>query len=170
MEPIEQSWIVTDLMAKEAKKAGLKVDKAVLLLRSSKALLNECHLNPLTRGELLPKATILINDAQKEIFLLAKPLEGDFEEKWTDVLKRVLHGEKIGEFIVEGSSKFYPNMPRNSKWARVAMPGSAKGKIKDIEQNAGVEIREDGDSHAIIIGDKEAIRKALDELAPHFKR
>ena len=86
------------------------------------------------------------------------------------MLKRALHGEKIGEFSVEGSSKFYPNMPRNREWVRVAMPESAKGKTKEIEQSAGVEIREDGETHAIIIGDKESIRKALDELSPYFKR
>ncbi len=98
MELIEQAWIVTDLMAKEAKKAGLPVDKAVSLLRSAKALLNECHLNIATRDELLPKASALMNEAQKEIFSLAAPLGSDFEEKWTGVLKRALHGEKIGKF------------------------------------------------------------------------
>jgi hypothetical protein len=126
VEPIEQSWIVTDLMAKEAKKSGLKVDKAVMLLRSAKALLNECHLNPLTMDELLPKASAIINEAQKEIFSLATPLGNDFEDKWTDTLKRALHGEKIGEFSVEASSKFYPNMPRNREWVRVAMPAIRK--------------------------------------------
>ena len=170
MEPIEQAWIVTDLMAKEAKKSGLSVDKAVMLLRSAKALLNECHLNILTRDELLPKATTLMNEAQAEIFALASPLGIDFEEKWTAELKRALHGEKIGEFTVEGSSKFMPNMPRSGEWVRVAIPEGAKKKIKDIEKSAGVEMKEDGDSHMVIIGDKESIRKALDELAPYFKR
>jgi len=169
VEPIEQAWIVTDLMAKEATKEGLLVDKAVSLLRSAKALLNECHLNIATRDELLPKAAALMNEAQKEIFTLAKPLGSDFEEKWTAQLKKALHGEKIGEFKVEGSSKFRPNMPKGSEWVRVAMPEGAKGKMKDIEKSAGVEIKEDDDSHVIIAGDKEAIRKALDELSPYFK-
>lgn len=170
MEPIEQAWIVTDLMAKEAKKEGLSVDKVVSLLRSAKALLNECHLNAATRDELLPKATTLMNEAQKEIFTLVEELKSDFEEKWTAELKRALHGEKIGEFMVEGSSKFRPNMPRGGEWVRIAIPDSARRKIKDIEQSAGVEIKPDGDSHVIIIGDKESIRKALDGLSPYFKR
>jgi hypothetical protein len=170
VEPIEQAWIVTDLMAKEAKKSGLAVDKAVMLLRSAKALLNECHLNVLTRNELLPKASTLINEAQSEIFALASPLGSDFEEKWTGKLKRTLHGEKIGEFTVEGSSKFRPNMPRGGEWVRVAIPKDAKKKIKDIEKSAGVEMKEEDDSHIIITGGKESIRKALDELAPYFKR
>jgi hypothetical protein len=170
VEPIEQAWIVTDLMAKEAKKSGLAVDEAVMLLRSAKALLNECHLNVLTRGELLPKASTLVNEAQKEIFSLAKPLGSDFEEKWMQELKRALHGEKIGKFTVEGSSKFYPNMPRKGEWVRVAIPPSATKKLKGIEKRSGVAIQKDGDSHVIIIGEKESIRKALDELSPYFKR
>jgi hypothetical protein len=169
VEPIEQAWIVTDLMAKEATKEGLSVDKAVSILRSAKALLNECHLNAQTRDELLPNATTLMNEAQKEIFTLAKSLGSDFEEKWTAKLKRALHGEKIGKFSVEGSSKFRPNMPRGGEWVRVAIPDGVKEKIKDIEQSAGVEIKPDGDSHVSIIGDKESIRKALDEISPYFK-
>lgn len=170
MEPIEQAWIATDLMAKEAKKSGLGVDKAVMLLRSAKALLNECHLNAATRNELLPRASTLINEAQKEIFALAEPLGDEFEKRWTEELKRALHGEKIGEFKVEGSSKFRPNMPRDGEWVRVAIPGRAKKKIKDIEKSAGVEMRNDGDAHIIIKGDRESIRKALDELSPYFKQ
>lgn len=169
MEHVEQSWVVTERMAKEAKKAGLAIDKAVDLLRSAKAILNECHLNVLTRNELLPKANALIGDAQIEIFSAAEPLGSDFTEKWTEELKRALHGEKIGVFMVEGSSKFYPNMPRNKEWVRVAIPKSVKDKIKDIGEQAGVEIRPDGDSHVIIIGEKASIRKALDKMSPHFK-
>ena len=169
MEPIEQAWIVTDLMAKEAKKSGLSVDEAVSLLRSAKALLNECHLNVTTRDELLPKASTLINDAQKEIFSLAAPLGSDFEEKWTGVLKRALHGEKIGKFTVAGSSKFRANVPRGGEWVRVAIPDSAKKKIKGIGRDAGVEIQKDGESHVIIKGNKGSIRKALDGLSPYFK-
>jgi hypothetical protein len=170
VEPIEQAWVVTDLMAKEAKKAGLAVDGVVSLLRSAKAILNECHLNVLTRGELLPKASTLINEAQREIFSLAEPLGSDFAEKWTQELKRALHGEKVGDFAVEGSSKFYPNMPRNKDWVRVAIPDSVKKKLKDFEQKAGVEIQKDGETHVVIIGEKESIRKALDEMSPYFKR
>lgn len=170
MEELEQAWVVTDLMAKEAKKSGLDVDGAVKLLRSAKALLNECHLNILTRDELLPKASILLNEAQREIFSLAAPLGSDFEEKWNVELKRALHGEKIGEFVVESSSKFRPNMPKSGEWVRVAIPDGAKEKIKDIEKSASVEIQKDGETHVIITGDKESIRKALDEMSPYFKR
>ena len=169
MGSIEQTWIVTQRMAGEVKKAGFAVDSAVKLLRYAKAILNECRLDVHARGELLPKASALIEDAQREIFSTAKPLGTDFTEKWTAELKRALIGEKIGEFTVEGSSKFYSNMPRNNEWVRIAIPEPVKKKLGSIGDRAGVEIRPDGDSHVIITGGKASIRKALDEMSPYFK-
>lgn len=169
MESIEQSWIVTQRMAGEVKKAGFAVDGAVNLLRSAKAILNECRLDIHARDELLSKASAFIDDAQREIFSAATPLGTDFTEKWTAELKRALMGEKIGEFTVEGSSKFHSNMPRNKEWVRIAIPESIKKKLESIEDGAGVEIRPDGDSHVIIMGEKASIRKALDEVSPYLK-
>ena len=169
MESIEQTWIVTQRMAGEVKKAGFAVDSAVNRLRSAKAMLNECRLDEHARAELLPKASALIEDAQREIVSTAEPLGTDFTEKWTAELKRALMGEKIGEFTVEGSSKFYSNMPRDRKWVRVAIPESVKKELEGIGDRAGAEIRPDGDSHVIIAGEKASIRKALDEISPYFK-
>ncbi len=169
MDSIEQTWIVTQRMAGEVKKAGFAVDNAMSLLRSSKVILNECRLDTHARGGLLPKASTFIEDAQREIFMAAEPLGAEFTEKWTVELKRALKGEKIGEFTVEGSSKFYPGMPRNREWVRVAIPESVKKELDSIAGTAGVKIRPDGDSHVIITGEKASIRKALDELSPHFK-
>lgn len=169
MESIEQTWIVTQRMAGELKKAGLAVEGAVEDLRSAKSILNECQLNVDSRDKLLPKASALVEDAQRELFSMAESLGTEFTEKWTEELKRALKGEKMGEFTAEGSSKFYSNIPRNKEWVRVAIPESVRDKLESIEKRAGVEIRPDGDSHVIITGDKASIRKALDEMSPYFK-
>lgn len=169
MESIEQTWIVTRRMAGEIKKAGFAVDSAVDMLRSAKSILNECQLNVDSKGKLLPKASALVEDAQRELFSTAEPLGPDFTEKWTEELKRALKGEKIGEFKADVSSKFYSNMPKNKEWVRVAIPESVRDKLEDIGEKAGAEMRPDGDSHVIIAGDKASIRKALDEMAPYFK-
>lgn len=165
----EQNWIVAQHMAEEAKMAGLAVDRVMNLLRSAKVLLNECRLDAHARIGLLPRASTLIEDAQRDLFLAAEHLETDLTEKWTAELKKVFSGEKVGEFTVTGSSKFYSGMPRDGKWVRIAIPISLKGKLKDIEDKAGVKIRQDGDSHVLIAGEKSAIRKALNAMSPYFK-
>ncbi len=169
MESVEQNWIVAQRMVDEVKKAGFAVDRAVDLLRSAKTILNECRLDAHARAELSPKASVLIEDAQREIFLAGVPLGADFTEKWTAELKKVLLGEKVGEFTVGGSSKFYSNMPRDKKWVRIAIPKAVKNELEGIGERTGTKIRPDGDSHVLIMGEKASIRKALDEMSPYFK-
>lgn len=169
MDPTEQNWVVIQKMAGEVKKAGLPMGNLVRLLRDAKAVLNECRLDEHSRGELLPRASMLVEEAQREIFSIAGPLGPDFEKKWMEILKRVLKGEKIGEFTVTGSSKFYPNRPKNKDWVRVRVPASAREKLGEIENSSGVEIRPDGDEHILIMGDKASIQRALEELSPYFR-
>ncbi len=166
MKEIEQAWVATTKMAVEARKAGVSLDNAFELLRSAKSVLNERghgHAAEVSRAE------EMLAEAQKEIFSKAELLGKKFSEKWSRALKKAAEGEKIGEFSI-WESKFYPAAPKDSRWVRVSLPKTLSiKKLEEIAKRCGAAVEPQEKRHVIISGDKDSLRKALDEISPYFK-
>lgn len=162
MKEIEQAWVATTKMAVEARKAGVNLGNAFELLRSAKSVLNE-------RGH-GHAAEEMLAEAQKEIFSKAELLGKKFSEKWSRALKKAAEGEKIGEFSI-WESKFYPAAPKDRRWVRVSLPRTLSiKKLEEIAKKCRVAVEPQEKQHVIISGDKDSLRKALDEISPYFKQ
>lgn len=164
MKEIEQAWVATTKMAVEARKAGVSLGNAFELLRSAKSVLNE-HGHAAAAG----RAGEMLAEAQKEIFSKAELLGKKFSEKWSRELKKAAEGEKIGEFSI-WESKFYPAAPKDRRWVRVSLPRTLSiKKLEEIAKRCGAAVEPQEKQHVIISGDKDSLRKALDEISPYFK-
>jgi len=167
MKEIEQTWIATMKMAVEARKAGVSLDSAFELLRFAKSILNE-RRHEHTEKE-LPVVEGMLLEAQKEIFLRAELLGKKFSKKWSNELKKAAEGEKIGEFSI-WESKFYPTVPKDKKWARISLPRTLSiKKLEEIAKRCKVAVEPQEKQCVIISGDRDSLRKALDEISHYFK-
>ncbi len=154
-------------MAVEARKAGVSLDSAFELLRSAKSILNERRHEHAEKE--LPVVEGMLLEAQKEIFLRTEPLGKKFSEKWSRKLKKAAEGEKIGEFSI-WKSKFYPAAPKGKKWARISLPRTLRIKeLEEIAKRCKVAVEPQGKQYVIISGDRDSLRKALDEISHYFK-
>lgn len=165
---VEQMWLAAHEIALDARKRGAVLEDTFELLRSSRALLNECSLDRQPPVELLLRADSMISEALKEIFSAASSIDRKVIEGWRKKIDRVSTGGVIGNFVVS-QSKFYSGVGMDRNWVRVALPDSLGSKeLKGIGDRTGVHL-EVKERHVLIRGDKKAIRKTLDELAPYFK-
>lgn len=168
IERFEQMWLVTMKMAVDIKKRGFKIDKTFNSLRSARVILHQCMVDPHAKGETLSRAGELIDSAQRDIFLTAQPLGKEFTEKWEGEIRKVMKGEILDKFSV-ARSKFYANLPRGKKWARLKIPpGLDAKKLKDIARSCEVTITQQEKRYILISGEKESMRKALDVISGYL--
>jgi hypothetical protein len=153
-------------MAAELKRQGIATEDAFKYLRAARAILNEYTADKKAEEKHLIKASELIDTAQKDIFIAAKPLGKKFTTMWENKFKEILRGKRVGEFRVVRSSTFYPSLPRNKNWIRIAATKAIREKLENVE---GIEVRDHGEGYVLVMGDRLSLRKALDEISDLMK-
>ncbi len=167
-ETAEQVWIGITRMALEAKKAGFNMGRVFAALREAKAMLNECRINPRSRGELLSEIDVLLEEAKQGVFAVAEPMGEEFVNRWKAEFKKVLAGEKVGEFPIS-SSKFIAGMPRDKKWVKIASTKKlAAESIEEIARKHGIKAVH-AETCVTLAGSEEQVAKALKEISALVK-
>ncbi len=115
IDKLAQTFLATADMITEARKMGFNVDRALNLLRTAKSVLNEAYLKEEIRDLLLQHAEHLLQEVHAEIFSICGE---EFTEKWDETFKKIIKGEKYGNFRVE-KMRFAVGMPRDKRWIRV---------------------------------------------------
>ncbi len=169
-EILQQKWLASFDMLLELKKNKFSVPRASELLRHVRSMINEAALNKAADEKFFAKAENLLDEAQREIFFVAEPLGKEFLERWDDVFKKIMAGEKYGEYTFN-SSTFYPHLPRGAYWVRLKQPKEATPqRLREIAKACDVLIKRHQKEHIIITGNKEKVKKALQELAVYLKK
>lgn len=165
---LQQKWLASLDMFLELNKAGFSLPKASEHLRHVKSMISEAMLNRSADYEFFAQADSLMDEAQREIFMAGEPLGQDFIERWDKVFKGIMSGEKYGEFRLS-SSKFYPHLPRGEYWVRIKQPEEAsQRKLREISTRNGVDIKEHMEEHILIAGEKEDVKRALQEISGYM--
>ncbi len=168
-EILQQKWLACMDMLLELKKNGFSVPRAVEHLRHVKSMINEASLNKAADEEFFARAESLMDEALREVFMFAEPLGEEFLEKWDSIFRRIMKGEKYGEFK-HGTSVFYPHLPRGNYYVRVKWPENVTPqRLREIAKSNGVYIKRHQEQHIVITGEKEKVRKALMEIAVYIK-
>jgi|Deesub1362A_J573_1020465.scaffolds.fasta_scaffold00057_23 hypothetical protein len=163
LETLQQVWLVTMNMATEVRRKGIEVGNAFDYLRTAKVILNERTFGETEDRGFLFRASELIDNAQRDIFIAAEALGKEFTVDWENKIREVLNGKKVGEFPATRSSKFYSQLPRSKNWVRVPDKKEVKEKVEELKD---IEVRPHGEGYLLLIGDKASLRKALDAISP----
>ncbi len=159
IDKLAQTFLATADMVTEARKIGFNVDRALNLLRTAKSVLNEAYLKREIRDDLLQHIEQLLQEAHAEIFSVCGE---EFTEKWDEIFKRIMKGEKYGEFKIE-KMRFAVGLPRDRRWIRVK---SLEDEIlKEIKEVAEVIETKEG---YVICG--ENLKEALEIMRKHMKK
>lgn len=169
-EILQQKWVANFDMLIEINKNKFSVPIASELLRNVKSMINEAVINKTAADEFLAVTDSLLDEANREIFSAAEPLGSEFTERWEKVFRKIMAGEKYGEYILN-SSRFYPHLPRGKYWVRLKQPaGTTPERLREIAREYNVFIKRHQKEHIVITGDKEKVKEALRELAVYLKR
>ena len=132
-------------------------------------MINEASLNRAADEAFMVKVERLLEEAQREIFMAAQPLGDDFLLRWSDTFDRIEAGERYGEYSLS-VSRFYPHLPRARRWVRIKQPSSLTPKrLLEISRSCNVKIKRHGKEHLVIVGEGDALKRALAEVAPYIK-
>ncbi|WP_456475262.1 hypothetical protein [Candidatus Pyrohabitans sp.] len=169
LETLQQKWLATMDMLVELSREKFRAPRASELLRHARSMINEASLNRAADEHFLLDVERLLEEAQREIFVVAQPLGDEFLMRWSGTFKRIDAGESYGEYRFN-ASRFYPRLPRTRKWVRIKQPSSlTPRRLLEISQSYDVKIKRHGKGHLIIVGEGEAIKRALAEVVPYLK-
>jgi len=165
---LQQKWLASIDMLTELNRKGFSVPQASELLRHVKSMISEAMLNRSADQNFFIQADQYMDEAQREIFMAAEPLGQEYIEKWDEVFRKIIRGEKYGDFRFN-SSQFYPRLPRDDYWVRLRVSDDASpGDLKRISDRNGVEIKEHQENHLVVTGEKARVKKALQELSAYL--
>ncbi|WP_457555376.1 hypothetical protein [Candidatus Pyrohabitans sp.] len=169
LETLQQKWLATMDMLVELNREKFRSPRASELLRHARSMINEASLNRAADEAFMVKVERLLEEAQREIFMAAQPLGDDFLLRWSDTFDRIEAGERYGEYSLS-VSRFYPHLPRARRWVRIKQPSSLTPKrLLEISRSCNVKIKRHGRRHLVIVGDGDALKRALAEVAPYIK-
>jgi hypothetical protein len=169
LEILQQKWLATMDMLVELNREKFRSPKASELLRHARSMINEASLNRAADESFLVKVERLLEEAQREIFVAAQPLGDEFLLRWSSTFDRIDAGERYGEYSF-GVTRFYPHLPRARKWVRIKQPSNlTPRRLLEISHSCDVKIKRHGKDHLVIVGEGEALKRALAEVAPYIK-
>jgi len=156
-ERVERLWQAVMNVAAEMRREGLDTGNAIPRLRDAKVLLNHCIHDEHAHGDELLRAEMAVEDAQAEL---------------VSILNRI---GRLEDFSFEPPRRKRSSAPRpppprllsGRKWARIRIKeGMDLERIASLE---GVEFLESGKGYVTLVGDEEAVRRALAEISKEYE-
>lgn len=170
--PAEQTWLVLVELLTDLRKKDKEIPKEITKnIQIAKTIINFYKVDPTDpeRQVEVKRINESLTSIQNSLMNLAEELSSEYADKWMDKLLRASRGEVVYP-QKKTDSKFVVGAPSGFSMVRMnfKVPLS-EDRVQEIAEYENVIIEFEEDNLLIVYGDKENIKKSLQELSSFFK-
>jgi hypothetical protein len=170
--PAEQTWLVlvellTDLRKKEIE-ISTEIPKNIQIAKTTINFYKVDPTDPERQVE-VKRINEFLTSIQNSLMDLAEEVSSEYAGKWMDKLLRASRGEVVYP-QKKTDSKFVIGAPSGFSMVRMNFKAPlSEDRVQEIAEYENVIIEFEEDTLLVVYGDKENIKKSLQELSSFFK-
>ena len=169
--PLDQKWLVLDRLLNVLNGKYDVPGQVTKDLQYARSLTNYYNDDPTDSNRIneLPKIESFLNDAERNLMIIAEGEGDDFVDEWNKKLFDASQGKEVFKDN-KIQSKFIPGMPANFDFVRFNFKEPvAEERFYEICEYENVIVEyDDNDSSIFIFGEKSNINNALKEMSSFF--
>jgi hypothetical protein len=170
--PAEQTWLVLVELLTDLKKKGLEIPKEVTKnIQMAKTTINFYKVDPTDPQRQVEVGRIneFLTKVQNTLMGLADGIGEEYSAQWMDKLLKASRGEVVYP-QKKTDSKFVVGAPSGFSMIRVNFKAPlSEDRVQEIAEYHNVIIEFEEDDLISVYGDKENLKKSLQELSSFFK-
>jgi hypothetical protein len=170
--PAEQTWLVLVDLLTDLKKKEKKIPKEITKnIQMAKTTINFYKVDPTDpeRQVAVKRINEFLTSVQNFLMGLADEVSSEYADKWMNKLLRASRGEVVYP-QKKTDSKFVVGAPSGFSMVRMSFKTPiSEDRVQEIAEYENVIIEFEEDTLVMIYGDKENIKKSLQELSSFFK-
>lgn len=170
--PAEQTWLVLVELLTDLRKKGLEIPKKVTKnIQMAKTVINFYKVDPTDpeRQVEVKRINEFLTSVQESLIRIANELGEDYADDWMDKLLKASRGEEVYP-QKKTDSKFVVGAPSGFSMIRVNFKAPlSEDRVQEIAEYHNVIIEFEEDHLIAVYGDKENLKKSLQELSTFFK-
>lgn len=170
--PAEQTWLVLVELLTDLRKKEMAIPKEITKnIQMAKTSINFYKVDPADPGRQVEVKRIneFLTSLQNYLMGLAEEVGSEYADKWMNKLLRASRGEVVYP-QKKNDSKFVVGAPSGFSMVRMNFKTPlSEDRVQEIAEYENVIIEFEEDNLVIVYGDKENIKKSLQELSSFFK-
>lgn len=170
--PAEQTWLVLVDLLTDLKKKEKEIPKEITKnIQMAKTTINFYKVDPTDpeRQVAVKRINEFLTTVQNHLMGLAEEIGSEYVDKWMNKLLRASRGEVVYP-QKKTDSKFVIGAPSGFSMVRMNFKTSlSEERVQEIAEYENVIIEFEEDNLLLIYGDKENIKKSLQELSSFFR-
>jgi len=170
--PAEQTWLVLVDLLTDLKKKEKEIPKEITKnIQMAKTTINFYKVDPTDpeRQVAVKRINEFLTSIQNFLMGLAEEVNSEYADKWMNKLLRASRGEVVYP-QKKTDSKFVVGAPSGFSMVRMNFKTPlSEDRVQEIAEYENVIIEFEEDTLIVIYGDKENIKKSLQELSSFFK-
>jgi len=170
--PAEQTWLVLVELLTDLRKKEMEIPKEITKnIQMAKTTINFYKVDPTDpqRQVEVKRINEFLTSIQDALMGLAEELGSEYADKWMDKLLRASRGEEVYP-QKKTESKFVVGAPSGFSMVRMNFKAPlSEDRVQEIAEYENVIIEFEEDALLVVYGDKENIKKSLQELSSFFK-
>jgi len=170
--PAEQTWLVLVDLLTDLKKKEKEIPKEITKnIQMAKTTINFYKVDPTDpeRQVAVKRINEFLTSIQNFLMGLAEEVSSEYADKWMNKLLRASRGEVVYP-QKKTDSKFVVGAPSGFSMVRMNFKTPlSEDRVQEIAEYENVIIEFEEDTLIVIYGDKENIKKSLQELSSFFK-
>jgi hypothetical protein len=170
--PAEQTWLVLVELLTDLRKKDKEIPKEITKnIQMAKTTINFYKVDPTNpeRQVEVKRINEFLTSIQNFLMGLAEEIGSEYADKWTNKLLRVSRGEVVYP-QKKTDAKFVVGAPSGFSMVRMNFKAPlSEDRVQEIAEYENVIIEFEEDSLVVVYGDKENIKKSLQELSSFFK-
>lgn len=170
--PAEQTWLVLVELLTDLRKLGVEIPGNVTKnIQLAKTTINFYKVDPTDPERQVEVGRIneFLTQIQDSLMNLAEAQGKEYSAEWLDKLLRASRGEEV-HHQKKTDSKFVVGAPSGFSMIRVNFKTAlSEDRVQEIAEYHNVIIEFEEDNLIAVYGDKENLKKSLQELSSFFK-
>lgn len=170
--PAEQTWLVLVELITDLRKKGLEIPKQVTKnIQMAKTTINFYKVDPTDpeRQVEVGRINVLLTSIQDSLMNIAAGVGEEYSAQWMEKLLKASRGEEVYP-QKKTDSKFVVGAPSGFSMIRVNFKAPlSEDRVQEIAEYHKVIIEFEEDNLIAVYGDKENLKKSLQELSTFFK-
>lgn len=170
--PAEQTWLVLVELLTDLRKKGIEIPKRVNKnIQMAKTTINFYKVDPTDPERQVEVGRIneFLTQIQDSLMNLADEQGKEYSSNWLDKLLKASRGEEVYP-QKKTDSKFVVGAPSGFSMIRVNFKAPlSEDRVQEIAEYHNVIIEFEEDNLIAVYGDKENLKKSLQELSSFFK-
>lgn len=170
--PAEQTWLVLVDLLTDLRKKEFEIPKEIPNnIKLAKTTINFYKVDPTDpqRQVEVKRINEFLTSIQEALMSIAEQIGSEYTATWTDKLLRASRGEIVYP-PKKTKSKFVIGAPSGFSMVRMNFKAPlSEDRVQEIAEYENVIIEFEEDTLLVVYGDKENIKKSLQELSSFFK-